>query len=242
MSLEIASMIDRIPCLHTKVAPKVIHDGVNSASWHMAKDQSLIDSLSSLTAPLIRFYEWKAPTITHGYFINPEKYLKLDACKALGFDVAKRPTGGGILFHCNDFTFSVAIPKTHPQFSLNVLENYHFVNTKALQAVQELVSLANLAEATPKTSYREFCMAEPTQYDLLVHGLKIGGSAQRMTRFGFVHQASIFLQTPPWELIEELLHDGKKIVQAMKATSASIGIPIVQKKELQQSLIQQFLT
>lgn len=201
---------------------EIIDDGLNSAFFHMEKDRELISGLENLKRPLLRFYEWEKKAITYGHFIDPHKYLKLECAKKLGFDIARRPTGGGILFHIQDFTFTVAIPCHHPNCSKNVLENYHFVNSTVLQAIHEIGSFCNLAEKKETLPLREFCMATPTQYDLLLHGYKIGGAAQRMTRFGFVHQASIFLTNAPWDILEELLYDGKNTIETMKKVSSHI--------------------
>ena len=196
------------------------------ASWQMQKDSQLIDNLANQQRPLVRFYEWESPTITYGYFINPEDHL---VNHISGFDLARRPTGGGILFHANDWTFTVAIPRSHPKFSQNVLENYRLINEAVLEAICETVSSMSerptiaLQKEEPLLSMRAFCMAAATKYDLLLDGLKIGGSAQRKTQFGFVHQASVFLSQPDWESLEGSLQNGKELVHAMKLTSSYLG-------------------
>ena len=67
-------------------------------------------------------------------------------------------------------------------------------------------------------------MASPTQYDLLLDGIKIGGAAQRKTKDGFVHQASLFLCSPPWEKMRNCLQNGTLLVEAMQAASSSLQV------------------
>ncbi|HXF28692.1 MAG TPA: lipoate--protein ligase family protein, partial [Chlamydiales bacterium] len=164
----------------------IVDDGSQTAEWQMERDRELIANLSYLTAPLIRFYEWHTPSITYGCFIDPTEYLRREIS---GFELAKRPTGGGILFHLNDFAFTVAVPHSHPRFSPNVLDNYRWINetvVKAISKCDDCDAITLQPKSVEKASLRHFCMATPTQYDLLLNGKKVGGAAQRKTNFGFV--------------------------------------------------------
>ena len=199
----------------------VVYDGKKSAALHMQRDQELIDHLQMLKKPLLRLYEWASPAVTYGYFINPDAHFISGISE---FDCARRPTGGGILFHVHDLTFSVAVPKTDPRYSDNVLANYASINCAVLKAVQEVCDALPIALQQEKatSSFHEFCMATPTQYDLLFNGRKIGGAAQRKTKYGFLHQASIFLKEPPWDKLEKCLCNGKVLVKEMQKTSAHL--------------------
>ena len=103
---------------------QVRDSGKKSASWVMEYDQN---HLVHESKPTLHFYEWKQPTITFGHFIDPWKWLKKEAVQQENLDIAKRPTGGGILFHLTDFSFSLFIPRSHPHCSPNTLENYAFI-------------------------------------------------------------------------------------------------------------------
>src|SRR5260221_13144552 len=100
----------------------VIDSGPLSAERQMKIDQQLIDSLVSLQSPLFRHYKWEKKSITYGYFLDPNKYIDTQIAKEKGFDIAKRPTGGGMLFHYSDFSFTVALPASHKAFLLSVNE------------------------------------------------------------------------------------------------------------------------
>jgi len=194
-----------------------------SAEWQMSQDKQLLDALSSQTDLVTRFYEWRAPTITYGCFIDPQQYLKAEIP---GFEMAKRPTGGGMLFHIHDFPFTVAVPKNHPKFSEDVLENYRFVNEAVVKAIREVLGEHpfQLQERTRSGDFNHFCMATPTRYDILMQGYKIGGAAQRKTAHGFVHQGALFLEAPPWDLLREYLHNGDEAVASMQQTAAFLAL------------------
>lgn len=198
---------------------EIVHGAKAAASLQMQRDIDLLDGLERQSVPFVRFYDWASPTITYGHFIDPTQYLK----PHVDFDLAKRPTGGGLLFHVHDFPFSVAIPAHHPKYSGNTLDSYHMINEVVLGAVLEVCGGSISLDVQGKeSSYSEFCMASATKYDLLLNGIKIGGAAQRRTKHGFLHQGTIFLTLPPWDKLEEALIDGKEVVKVMKSTSCGL--------------------
>ena len=160
----------------------------------------------------------------------------MQAAQKHGIDIAKRPTGGGILFHLNDFVFTVAIPATHKQYHPQVLENYRWIN----EAVARALSLADRIElaraSAPQSVYSSFCMATPTIYDIIFDGKKIGGSAQRKTKNGYIHQASLFFRSPPWHIIEDILLD-KEAARAMRKNSSFLDC--ISKNQMREALIQE---
>jgi lipoate---protein ligase len=211
---------------------EIVYDGPGSASYQMEQDRCLFASLENLQKPLIRFYDWSSPAITYGYFVKPEQFLKPGyVC----FDVAKRPTGGGILFHGHDVAFAVLIPMSSGLCSEVVLENYKRINTASLKAALEVTQGdISLYDAPDRGDFRALCMATPTKYDLIYNGYKIGGSAERKNKYGLLHQGSVFLFPPNWSTIEEVLLDGARSVEAMKKSSASLFTESVSQKRKEQ--------
>ena len=207
---------------------EVIDSGVMSASASMAQDVQEIEHLAERKKPLLRFYEWQAPSITYGYFIDEKKYLKKEVFSSqhpFSKNSARRPTGGGLIFHFFDFSFTFSLPSHHVAFSENVSQNYKLVNEASFAAVSQVIDLSKdlyLEQDLATSPYEKFCMASPTRYDLMLGTKKIGGSAQRKTKHGFLHQGTIFLKLPPWSVIEQALIDGPEIVAVMKEKSFGI--------------------
>jgi lipoate-protein ligase A len=50
-------------------------------------------------------------------------------------------------------------------------------------------------------------MAKPTKYDVMWEGKKVGGGAQRRTKYGFLHQGTISLGRPDEEFLSGILLD-----------------------------------
>lgn len=205
---------------------QIIESGPLSPELIMAKDAFLLRQLNQESSPLLHLYEWESPCLTYGYFIDPSSYLCGDALEHLGLQKARRPTGGGIIFHLSDFAFSVLIPAHHPRFSMNTVDNYAFINHKVAEMVihfaTESVKLDFLdQDQTLFDSEKEcqaFCMANPTHYDLMIGNKKVGGSAQRRTKQGLLHQASLSLLFPPVDVLSQVLKN-REIVTIMKDRS-----------------------
>jgi lipoate---protein ligase len=213
-----------------KAVWEVLDTGVNEAEENMRIDAELL--LVERASPLLHFYDWKGPSATYGHFVNPGDYLNLAEVERSKLTLARRPTGGGILFHQWDFAFSLFVPAQSRFFSLNTLENYAFVNNVVLKAVQSFLKEGKEMSLTPVDEkaldrYSErFCMARPTKYDVVLGGRKIAGAAQRRNKMGFLHQGSIALALPPYEELKELLLPDSLVWEGM----ARFALPLLGKE------------
>lgn len=203
----------------------LLESGQAPALCHMQRDSALLESLTDDLSPILHHYDWLGDSLTYGYFIKPQQMLHMEALERSGLQIARRPTGGGVIFHLSDLAFSVLIPATHPAVSLNTLQNYALINGAVLRAIQRYLGqerVVGLLEQTPcagEPKMANYCMAQPTRYDLLLYGKKVGGAAQRRTHRGLLHQGSIYLATPPRALLMEVLRDGERVISAMECAS-----------------------
>jgi lipoate-protein ligase A len=155
--------------------------------------------------------------------VKPGDFLNLEGAKRRGLTLARRPTGGGIVFHVWDFAFSVLIPAASPHFSSDTLANYQYVNGVVQRVVEEFLQKKEEMELIPTDaasldgSCARFCMAKPTKYDLTVGSKKIAGAAQRKCKQGFLHQGTIALTLPPDLYLDEVLLAGTRVKEAMLA-------------------------
>ncbi len=191
---------------------KILDTGMHTAKENMAIDIALLEDLAIDTVPLLHFYEWEQDAATYGHFVDPKKNFKKE-----GLDIAKRPTGGGVILHVADFAFSILVPASHPHFSLNAMQNYAFINQRIAKAIAHLGKPALLPEEPAEEGVEGYCMAKPTKYDVMVGGKKVAGAAQRRTRHGYLHQGSISLGLPSKELLSTYLDDS--VVDAMENLS-----------------------
>lgn len=154
-----------------------------TAALNMAVDEALLETAA---LPTLRFYRWRGPALSFGYFGS---YADV-ADQRDRRDIVRRWTGGGVVPHGDDLTYSIIIPASHPFFarsSLAVYSDLHNAIREALNANGIEATLAHAASA--KVS--EDCFANAVRADVISKGRKIAGAAHRRSRAGLLHQGSI---------------------------------------------------
>ena len=200
-----------------------------SAQKIMDYDKKLLKSLVDKRGCILHLYEWVRPSITCGYFVDSKKILNLENIEKRGIEVAKRPTGGGVVFHMWDMAFSFLMSSSCNKFYFNTLKNYEFVNSCVLKVVEEFLKFKNegielISYDMPSDSYlRNFCMGRPTKYDVLIKNKKVAGAAQRRTKNGYLHQGTIALVMPQEEILESLLLQPEAVRSIFSYTFPLLG-------------------
>jgi len=162
-----------------------VHDDgePRSAALNMAMDEALLETA---TSPMLRFYRWRGPALSFGYF---GAYADV-ANQRSERELVRRWTGGGVVPHGADLTYSVIIPASHPFFARSSLAIYSDLHDAIRAALEENGIAASLANAvSPKIS--EECFANAVRADVISQGQKIAGAAHRRSRAGLLHQGSI---------------------------------------------------
>ncbi len=153
------------------------------AALNMAIDEAL---LGSAAAPILRYYRWQRPSVSFGYF---GRYAEVEA-HSDSREIVRRWTGGGIVPHGDDLTYSVIVPAGHPFFARSSPEVYRALHEAIRGALQESgISTELSSGAAPKIS--EACFANAVRADVMIRGRKIAGAAHRRSRAGLLHQGSI---------------------------------------------------
>lgn len=164
---------------------------------HMALDETIV-SFRPMEITL-RLYRWTpGPAVTFGYAQPVQSVRALAHARGITQGIVRRPTGGGVVFHTDDLTFSLVFPSAlRPA---EIYEKFHaFVQANLAQAGHTQTALKG---QVAKEAYRpssptgaSACFQNPVQNDVLNQsGEKILGGALR--RFGtmLLYQGS--LQTP----------------------------------------------
>jgi len=168
------------------------HDGPHDPPFNMAADEALLETSATRGMPLLRFYAWDRPSVSIGYV------QKLSAAPE-GYAVVRRPTGGGVVYHDYDFTYTIVFPEGHWLTGLDRTQSYDWVNRcvqNALDSLQIHANLSNDEISHEVDRLTMVCFKKPTKYDVLLNGDKIAGSAQRRTTNGILHQGSLHFGGP----------------------------------------------
>ena len=77
----------------------------------MALDEAILEAHEAgLVPPTLRVYGWQPPAVSLGKFQQLEATVDVAACRALGADVVRRPTGGRAILHtAEEVTFSLVV-------------------------------------------------------------------------------------------------------------------------------------
>jgi len=164
---------------------------------NMDIDAELLENSAKLADfPLVRIYDWDRPSVSIGYVQKEEAVPDSDK-----YTVVKRPTGGGVVYHDRDLTYTVIVPATHWIAGLDRVESYRVFHKAVVRALSVFGLKCNLVDKEqPKVDRATMqCFVTPTKYDVLCSNIepgkfiKVGGSAQRRTKNGILHQGSISL-------------------------------------------------
>jgi lipoyl(octanoyl) transferase len=147
----------------------------------MAVDEALLESAGQgLSLPCLRLYSWEPPCLSIGY-AQPFSDIDRQRLRSFGWDWVRRPTGGRAILHTDELTYSVVASQSEPRVAGGVLESYQRLSKALLFALH---SLNIPAEAHPvqqtsgKQAIAAVCFEVPSNYEIVVAGKKLIGSAQ----------------------------------------------------------------
>jgi lipoate-protein ligase A len=167
-----------------------LDSGRVAAADNMAWDSALLEFAVSTGRPVLRFYGWTQPAATFGYSQRHAAVADMTSLRPL----IRRPTGGGLVPHDRDWTYSVAVPPGHFWYELSAVDSYQRMHEWLRQSFARLTVTTELAPCCdPAGPGRCFVGAE--KFDLLLDGRKIAGAAQRRNKLGLLIQGSV--QPPP---------------------------------------------
>jgi len=159
---------------------------IQEESPRLAADNMAIDEALFLTAayPVLRSYRWVRPSVSFGYF-TPWSEVAL---RFAGRDLVRRWTGGGIVEHGQDFTYSLICPgdKSLPT-TIEFYRVVHLAISNILQENGSPVEMVPLSEPVRSPA----CFEKAVQFDLKLRGQKIAGAAIRRSPKGLLLQGSI---------------------------------------------------
>ena len=168
---------------------------VRNGFWNMALDEAILQKAIKKSVPnTLRFYKWKPSTASIGRNQSLRDEIDIEFAKEKGFNVVRRITGGGAVFHdeTRELTYSIVCPiKTLEALGAKkVIEQFEIIT----QGI--ILGLMNYGLKPEKDIMH--CPA------ILLDGKKFSGNAQ-VRRKGFILQhGTILLDFDP-ELMYSVL-------------------------------------
>lgn len=160
----------------------------SSPAANMAVDEALLRCLPLDRLPVLRLYGWDRPAQSLGYFQPTAEAIP-------GLEWVRRYTGGGLVDHRGDVTYTVVLPRSHRLMEVSMAESYAALHEGVAEALVHLgldAELVQRADAVDASA----CFQKAVCHDVKLNGRKVAGAAQRRTREGMLHQGSILLPDP----------------------------------------------
>lgn len=209
---------------------RFIDSGASDGAFNMACDEAAALHFD-LQVPLLRIFTWLPHTISLGFH---QKKNELDQvkCRKNGVGVVRRPTGGRAIFHAEEITYSVIIPKTHNLFSKGTLGVYNEISSAIVTGLNKL----NLNLTLKKTQRQDdgfasysnelACFSTSAMYEIHYDSKKVVGSAQRRFENALLQHGSIIAGDKHLSLFNyfsEMNKPKKKIVEKLAGRTTSIS-------------------
>ncbi len=206
---------------------RLLRTGYDRAAWNMALDEALQTSvLERGSRPVLRFYGWRPPGVSLGYFQAVEDSINIAACVQRGYDVVRRPTGGRAILHDDELTYSVVLPEAELAEGHSVRGSYRELS-RALEYGMSLLGLRTSRGRDGAASDRRLlpaaCFAKAARADMVFEGRKIIGSAQTRRRGVILQHGSVPLRLNQEEILAVLSPEAQ-IRDAALLSRAAVGV------------------
>ncbi len=154
-----------------------------SGPENMAVDEWLLETIDD---PVLRIYQWSGEWGSLGCFCCLNQAID----NLPDVRLVRRQTGGGIVDHQNDWTYSLVISKNENLFRIRASESYRLIHEVLSNVLSDRFNLVSPASSDPGLG--GVCFQKPVAFDVVDPvGNKIAGAGQRRTMDGLLHQGSV---------------------------------------------------
>jgi lipoyl(octanoyl) transferase len=228
----LARVISMTPALRPRW--RVVVDPPGNGEWNMARDRQLLDQLVAGERPAtLRFYGWSPACVSLGLG-QSEDLLDMEAVRAAGLDVVRRPTGGQALLHDDELTYSVVASQQDPVVGGNLMQSYHAISEALLAGLAQLGidGVGAPCELRPAAGMTPVCFASASAEEVLVEGRKLLASAQWRSRGAFLQHGSLLLTDRQPELPGLMRDAAARDIKPMSVSLAELLGAVPGREEL----------
>jgi lipoyl(octanoyl) transferase len=178
---------------------RLIDTGANDCYSNMAIDEALFQAYElERSVPVFRIYTWKPVAFSIGLSQNPESEFDLTECEKSGIGFVRRMTGGGVIFHDKELTYSIICSEKDIEKTYFAKEAYKFLCAFLIRAYRGMGLDAEFSLKSDKAPKKGWvCFRQKEKYDIVIGDKKIGGNAQRRKRDLIFQHGSIPFKLNP---------------------------------------------
>ncbi len=231
------------PFKSLRILPYQIFTG----AFNMALDYSLAQNMTDDSIPVLRFYGWQPYCLSLGHN-QDSSLIDFDQLKNKGYDVVRRPTGGSAIFHSEELTYALILPRKAIDHH-KIYELFHSLLTNALRQLGYGVELNYVSdhENYIKEGHKRFaCFNRPAFAEVKFSHRKVVGSAQKIYRHALLQHGSILIGEKQNEIIRFLkLNEPEKIKYEKNLRERSVSLFEINKQriaplQIAEALLRQF--
>ena len=150
----------------------------------MAVDEWLLETVS---CPVLRIYSWAGEWASVGYFGKISEARQWFP----SLHLVRRWTGGGMVDHRSDWTYTLVVPKGEPLAESKGAASYQAIHQELLRTLDREGVDCRMSSGEEATGAAR-CFENPVGFDLIGNdGRKLAGAGQRRSRAGLLHQGSV---------------------------------------------------
>lgn len=175
---------------------KVLRNGTASGESNMLADREMANAVANDNIHVgFRTYTWAPWCVSLGKNQDQES-INSDACKALGYDVVRRPTGGRAVLHANELTYCLAVKLMYGKTAREVYQMIHTEICRALSTLSTDLRCTNTASDL-RVHYASSgflgraCFTAHTKSEIVAGERKVVGSAQWIDNGTLLQHGSI---------------------------------------------------
>jgi lipoate-protein ligase A len=189
----------------------IIEAEPQSGAWNMAVDEALLERAVADDLATLRWYRWREPTISIGYFQKSADWLNDPLLSR--FPAVRRLSGGGAIIHDQELTYSLVLPASQ-KLIVKPQELYDIVHRCVMNELIGLGIPISVRGTTLKKADEPFlCFQRQDGHDLVLGGFKVLGSAQRRRHGALMQHGS-------------LIHHSSKLAPHIPGLAEICGVPL----------------
>lgn len=177
---------------------RLLTSGEADGPTHMAVDEAILEAVGvGQSLPTLRLYAWQPGCLSLGV-AQAVRQADVGRLERLGFDLVRRPSGGGAILHADELTYAVIAPAHETRLHGGLLESYRRIGQAlaaglGLLGLQVDAQLPHRADAANRVR-SPICFEVPSDYEITARGKKLVGSAQVRKRGAVLQHGSLPLE------------------------------------------------
>jgi len=174
----------------------IVDSAPASGLWNMAVDEALLESVVAEGPATVRWYRWERATVSLGYFQAEEAAHREP--RLAGLPVVRRLSGGGAIVHHHELTYSCTLPAWHV-LAADARQLYTVVHDRIVEVLTEIgFKAARRGTSDPDRGNEFLCFGRKDDFDVVMQGHKVLGSAQRRRKGAVLQHGSLVLRRSEW--------------------------------------------